>query len=74
MPYATLLKVFGNVFERRESKCCGILMKHRRKVKYEQVITLEIAQQLKTKNNNVVPGPQIFRQKSKFLLETGSLP
>ena len=49
-------------------------MRHRRKVKYEQVITLEIAQQLKTKNNNVVPGPQIFRQKSKFLLETGSLP
>ena len=49
-------------------------MKHRRKVKYEQVITLEIAQQLKTKNNNVVPGPQIILQKSKFLLETGSLP
>ena len=48
-------------------------MKHCRKVKYEQVITLQIAQQLKTKNNNVVPGPQIFRQKSKLLLETGSL-
>ena len=42
-------QVFGNVFERRESKCCGILMKHCCKVKGEQVITLQIAQQLKTK-------------------------
>ena len=32
--------VFGNVFETRESKCCGVLMKHRFKVKGEQVITL----------------------------------
>ena len=32
-------QVFGNVFERRESKCCTVLMKHRRKVKGEQVIT-----------------------------------
>ena len=30
-------QVFGNVFERRESKCCVVLMKHRRKVKREQV-------------------------------------
>ena len=29
-------------------------MKHRRKVKGEQVITLQMAQQLKTKNINVV--------------------
>ena len=42
-------QVLGNVFERRESKCCGALMKHRRKVKGEQVITLQMAQQLKTK-------------------------
>ena len=34
--------VFGNVFERRERKCCAVLMKHRRKVKAEQVITLQI--------------------------------
>ena len=47
-------QVFGNVFERRESKCCAVLMKHRRKVKGEQVITLQMAQQLKTKNINVV--------------------
>ena len=26
-------QVFGNVFERRESKCCGVLTKHRCKVK-----------------------------------------
>ena len=42
-------QVFSNVFERRESKCCGVLMKHCRKVKGEQVITLQMAQQLKTK-------------------------
>ena len=33
-----------------ESKCCAVLMKHRRKVKGEQVITLQMAQQLKAKN------------------------
>ena len=52
-------QVFGNVFERRESECCEVLMKHCRKVKAEQVITLQMAQQLKTKNINVVPG-QLF--------------
>ena len=33
-------QVFGNVFEKRESKCHVILMKHPRKVKGEQVIIL----------------------------------
>ena len=49
-------------------------MKHCRKVKGEQVITLQMAQQLKAKNINVVPG-QLFCQwcKSKFLLVTDSL-
>ena len=42
-------QVFGNVFERRESKYCAVLMKYLRKVKVEQVITLQMAQQLKTK-------------------------
>ena len=42
-------QVFGNIFEKRESECCGVLMKHRRKVKHEQVITLQMAQQLKIK-------------------------
>ena len=41
-------QMFGNVFERSESKCCRVLMKHCRKVKGEQVITLQIAQELKT--------------------------
>ena len=59
----------SNVFERRESKCCGVLMKHCCKVKGEQMITLQIAQQLKTKNINVVPG-QLFSHQcnAKFLL------
>ena len=64
-------QVFGNVSERRESKCCGVLMKHRCKVKGEQVITLRMAQQLKPKTINVVPGQLYYRQcKAKFLLET----
>ena len=46
-------------------------MKHRRKVKGEQVITQEIAQQLKTKNINVIRGKLFYRQsKAQFLLET----
>ena len=50
------------------------VVKHHRKVKGEQVITLQMAQQLKTKNINVVPGPLFCRLcKAKFLLETDSL-
>ena len=41
-------QVFGNVFERRQSKCCALLMKYRCKVKSEQVITLQMVQKLKT--------------------------
>ena len=67
-------KVFGNIFERREIKFCGVLFKYCRKDKGEQVITLQMAQQLKTKKINVLPG-QLFCQqcKAKFLLETDSL-
>ena len=35
---------FRNGFERRESKYCAVLMKYHRKVKGEQVITLQMAQ------------------------------
>ena len=64
-------QVFGNVFERRESKCCAVLMKHRRKVKGEQVIILQMDQQLKIKNNSDVSG-QLFccQCRDNFLLET----
>ena len=46
-------------------------MKHRRRVKGEQVITLQMAQQLKTKNVNVVP-IQLFccQCKAKYLRQT----
>ena len=48
--------------------------KHHRKVKGEQVITLQMAQQLKTKNINVVPGQLFSHQcKAKFMLETDSM-
>ena len=64
-------QVFGNIFEGSESKCCGLLMKYRRKVKGEQVITLQMTQQLKTKNISIIPGQLYCRQcKAKFLLET----
>ena len=48
-------QVLGNVFERRESKCRAVLMKHCCKVKGKLVITLQMAQQLKTRNINVSP-------------------
>ena len=63
-------QVFSNFFERS----CKILAKHCRKVKGKQVIILQMAQQLKTKTINVVPGQLFCRQcKAKFLLETESL-
>ena len=67
-------QVFGDVFERRESKCRAVLMKHLRKVKGEEVIILQKVQQLKTKNINDVPG-QLFccQYKAKFFLGTNSL-
>ena len=37
LPYE---QVFGNLFDKEESKCCGVSMKHCRKVKGEQIITL----------------------------------
>ena len=68
------IHVFGSVSKRRESKCCSVLMKHRRKVKGKQMITLQMAQQLKTKNINVVPGQLFCHQcKTNFLSETDSL-
>ena len=63
--------VFGNFFERRESKCCAVLMKHRRKVKGEQVIILQKDQKLKPKNIGDVSGRLFCCQcKDTFLLVT----
>ena len=67
-------QLFGNVFERREIKCCTVLMKHLSKVKVEQVMTLQMAPQLKAKNINVLPAQLFCHQcKAKFLLEADSL-
>ena len=52
-------QVFDNVFDRRESKYCGVLIKKCHKFEGKQVIFLQTAQQLKVKNINVVPG-QLF--------------
>ena len=52
----------------------AVLIKHLRKVKHEQMITLQMAQQLKTKTINDVPGQVFCHQcKAKFLLETDTL-
>ena len=67
-------QVSGNVFDRKGSKCSGVLIKHCQKVEGEQVITLQMAQQLTTKNINVVPRQLFCHQcKARFLLETDSL-
>ena len=42
-------QIFGNVFERKKSKCYGVLVKHCRKVKGEQVTILQMAQQINQK-------------------------
>ena len=64
--------MFGNVFERRIF--VAVLIKHRRKFKHEQMITLQMAQQLKTKTINDVPGQVFCHQcKATFLLETDTL-
>ena len=57
-------QVFGNVFERRDSKCCAVLMKHCQKVKGEQVIIFQMDQQLTPKIL------VMYQCKYKFLLET----
>ena len=64
-------KVFGNIFDRRESKCCAVLMKHHRKVKGKQMFILQMDQQLKNKNLSDLSG-QLFccHCKNKFLLQT----
>ena len=64
-------QVFGNVFERGESMLCSI---DKKLLQSEQITTLQVAQQLKTNNINVVPGLLFSRQcKAKVLLETDSL-
>ena len=35
--------VFGNVFERKQSECCAVLMKHCRKGEGEQVLIVQMA-------------------------------
>ena len=66
-------QVSGNVFERRESKYRTVLMKHRGKVKGEQMIILQMNHQPKTKNISEVPR-QLFccQCKDKLFLEADS--
>ena len=43
-------QLLGNVFARRESKCCAVFIKDCRKVKGAKVLILQMDQQLKAKN------------------------
>ena len=67
-------QMFVNVSKKCESKCCGVLMNHRLKVKSEQLIVLQMTQHLQTKNINFVPEKQFCRRCiARFLLEIDSL-
>ena len=59
---------FGKVFERKQKNCCGVLINHKRKgIKGEQLITLEMAQYLKSKDFNVMPRNMLCCQcKTKY--------
>ena len=61
---------FGNAFERREKYCCQVLTNHTRKtIKGKQIITLEMAKYLKSKNFDVIPGTKLCRQCQKIYNE-----
>ena len=63
-------QVFRNVSERREIKCCSVLMKHLGE-QGEQVIILQMDQRLKIKNISYVPG-QICCQCKYLVKDTDS--
>ena len=68
-------QVFDNVFERRESKCYGVLMKHRHKVKDEQVITIQMAQcyEVLIKHRRKVKGEQVITVQMAQQLKTKNI-
>ena len=55
-------QVFGNVFERKADKCCGVLKFHKRKAKPKLLIDLQMAKTLKSKGYHVLPGQKFCRQ------------
>ena len=55
-------QMFGNIFERR------VFVQYSKNIKGEQVITRQMAQELKTKNINVLPGQLFFREKDPLLM------
>ena len=56
------IELFGRIFERKETKCCGILTQHKRKVKGHKIISLNMAIELKQKDCKVIPGKMLCRQ------------
>ena len=47
--------LFGEAFEKRNDKCCGVLKSHRQVI-VDRFVTLEMAQRLLTKGITVTPG------------------
>ena len=54
-------KMFGTVFVRKQVKCCGILIEHKRQLKSQKTITLGMAELLRKKKINVIPGYKLCR-------------
>ena len=49
-------QLFGNVFERRDKYCCGILGSHQHRVQSKKQMSLMMAKELKAKYCIVNPG------------------
>ena len=43
---------FGRIFERNKTKCCGVINQHKRKVKGEKIISLDMTINLKQKGQS----------------------
>ena len=41
------LEQFGHIFERDKTKCCGVINQHKRKVKGQNTISLDMAVKIK---------------------------
>ena len=56
---------FGNVFERRQEKCCAVLKTHKKRAQGTRRVTLEIANRLQAKGHEITPGMMLCRQCDK---------
>ena len=62
-------QVFGNVYERHASKCCGVLKQHKKKAQGTKRVTLEMATHLEARGHDIKPGMMLCRQCDKCYQE-----